>query len=121
MDVRPFSEGYIARGKCQGRRDGSCLPDGHPCQGGHGCPFTLHWAGLLALPSRLTAEAGRQPARAALLAEVAARGYATGYSGVRVSLGGRRFRIEDTTVWNLLDEAGRPVGQAAAIRRWTPL
>ena len=35
-----------------------------------------------------------------------------------VSKTGRRFLIENATVWNLLDEAGAPYGQAATFSGW---
>jgi hypothetical protein len=45
----------------------------------------------------------------------------TGYSGVRISLTGRRFIIDDVTVFALVDEAGRPAGHAAVIRETRPV
>jgi hypothetical protein len=46
------------------------------------------------------------------------QGYVSGYRGVRIARSGRRFWIEDTTVWNLLDRDGTLQGQAALIRGW---
>ena len=37
-----------------------------------------------------------------------------GYSGIRVSTTGRRFRLNDGRIWTVLDDDGEPVGQAAA-------
>ncbi len=68
---------------------------------------------LIATPSRLTAEAELREAREHILAETARRGFVTGYTGVRVSRMGRRFRIRDVTVWNVTDADGRFLGQAA--------
>jgi hypothetical protein len=48
-----------------------------------------------------------------LLEKVSQQGYVNGYSGLRIAKSGRRFIITDTTVWNLLDEAGGYHGQAA--------
>jgi hypothetical protein len=76
---------------------------------------------LLAMPSRLSAETGDRAERARLLDEVSRRGFIDDYAGVRVSASGRRFRIEQATVWNLIDEAGRLHGQAATFARWTRL
>ena|SRR3569623_310743 len=73
------------------------------------------------LPSRLSAEAGGREARAELMARVAADDFVSGYSGVRVSASGKRFRIEGATIWNLLDADGALHGQAATFSRWTPL
>jgi hypothetical protein len=47
------------------------------------------------------------------------RGYARGYQGVRIAKSGRRFWIEDATVWNLTDSDGVRHGQAAMIPRWS--
>ena len=76
---------------------------------------------LLRTPSRLSAETPDRAERARLLDEVSRRGFIEDYAGVRVSSTGRRFRIEQATVWNLLDEAGRLHGQAAAFSRWVRL
>lgn len=65
------------------------------------------------LPSRLSAEPMAQEARLKLLEKVTQQGYVDGYSGMRIAKSGRRFMITDTTVWNLLDEAGVHHGQAA--------
>ncbi len=65
------------------------------------------------MPSRLSAEPMAQEARVKLLEKVTKQGYVDGYSGVRIAKSGRRFMITDTTVWNLLDDAGLLLGQAA--------
>jgi len=83
--------------------------------------FELNWAQLTRMPSRLTAEAPDRTERERLLAVVTVRGYIDDYSGIRVSAGGRRFRIERATVWNLIDQAGNRRGQAAVFRHWTYL
>ena len=80
--------------------------------------WEMSWAELTRTPSRLTAEAPDREARARLLAAVTARGFIDDYSGVRISKTGRRFRIAQATVWNLLDELGNHAGQAALFSRW---
>ena len=77
------------------------------------------WDEFIGLPSRLTAEADAQVDRARLLAAVATQGYGSGYQGIRISRRGRRFRIEDAVLWNLVNPRGQVVGQAARIPRWT--
>lgn len=72
-------------------------------------------------PSRRSAEAPLREERQALLDRVSAHGFITNYAGVRISANGARFRIEQATVWNLLDAAGKVNGQAAAFDRWTDL
>ncbi len=80
--------------------------------------WEMSWAELTATPSRLTAEAPNREERARLLAAVAANGFIDDYSGIRISKNGRRFRIAQATVWNLLDERGKFSGQAAMFLRW---
>ena len=80
--------------------------------------WEMSWAELTRTPSRLTAEAPNRAERARLLAAVTRCGFIDDYSGVRISKSGRRFRIERATVWNLLNEAGQPCGQAAMFDRW---
>ncbi|HXI70665.1 MAG TPA: MEKHLA domain-containing protein [Verrucomicrobiae bacterium] len=80
--------------------------------------WEMSWAELTRTPSRLTAEAPNREERARLLAAVTARGFIDDYSGVRISKTGRRFKISQATVWNLLTEAGKPCGQAAMFSAW---
>jgi len=70
------------------------------------------------MPSAHSAEPVHRDERARLLEAVRTRGFIDDYSGVRVSAGGRRFRIEQAVVWNLVDEAGALHGQAAAFSHW---
>ncbi|MDR7039662.1 hypothetical protein J2X36_004439 [Methylobacterium sp. BE186] len=80
--------------------------------------FGYGWAAFTALPSRLSAEAPHRASRRALLERVAREGFATGYRGLRVAASGRRFWIEDGTVWQLIDVDGTVRGQAAWFARW---
>jgi MEKHLA domain len=80
--------------------------------------WEMTWAELTRTPSRLTAEAPNRDERARLLAAVTANGFIDNYSGIRISKTGRRFRIAQATVWNLLDERGTFSGQAAMFSRW---
>lgn len=81
--------------------------------------WQMSWEELTRTPSRFTAEAPERDERARLLATVTANGFIDDYSGVRISKSGRRFRIARATVWNLVDVAGKPYGQAATFREWT--
>jgi hypothetical protein len=83
--------------------------------------FELDWETLTRTPSRLTAEAPDREERARLLAQVTAHGFIDHYNGVRVSSRGGRFRIENAVVWNLIDQEGRHLGQAATFAHWQPL
>jgi hypothetical protein len=80
--------------------------------------WEMSWAELTRTPSRLTAEAPNREERARLLAAVAAHGFIDDYSGIRISKTGRRFRIAQATVWNLIDERGAYAGQAAMFSHW---
>lgn len=80
--------------------------------------FGYGWDEFVTLPSRLSAEATLQEKRQAVLEAVARDGFIAGYSGIRIARSGRRFRIVDTVVWQLIDEAGTVHGQAATFSRW---
>lgn len=81
--------------------------------------FELDFAAFTRLPSRYSAEPLARSERARLLRRVDRDGFIDDYAGVRISSTGRRFRIEQATVWNLVDDAGRNQGQAATFDRWT--
>jgi hypothetical protein len=81
--------------------------------------FEYGWEEFTALRSRLSAEPDRRAERDRVLTAVRRHGAATGYRGLRVAASGRRFWIEDTTIWNLVDDDGVRVGQAAVFRNWT--
>jgi hypothetical protein len=81
--------------------------------------FAMDWHQIVKTPSRYTAEAPVREERERLLARVTADGFIDDYTGVRVSATGRRFMIENATVWNLQDSHGRYCGQAATFNRWT--
>ena len=81
--------------------------------------FEYSWDEFIGMPSRLSAEPGPRAERQGFMAAVLTQGYVSGYRGLRVAKSGRRFWIEETTVWNLIDAESVPVGQAALIRNWT--
>jgi MEKHLA domain len=80
--------------------------------------FGYSWDEMTRLPSRLSAEAPNQAERQGLVEAVARDGFATGYRGLRIAKSGRRFWIEDVTMWQLADDMGAVLGQAATYRRW---
>lgn len=79
------------------------------------------WDEIIGLPSRFTAEPDLRPDRHLLLEQVREFGFIDNYSGVRVSKSGKRFLIERATVWNLVDDAGVRIGQAATFDHWSQL
>ena len=74
--------------------------------------WELDWEDFTSMASRKSAEEVVQEERDRLLAETAAKGFSH-FSGVRISSSGKRFYIEDGTIWNLLDEENKYFGQAA--------
>jgi hypothetical protein len=83
--------------------------------------FEMPPGDFLKLPSRLSAEAAERSERARFMERVTRDGFVDDYSGIRISAKGRRFRIENATVWNLIDAAGGIHGQAATFDHWTYL
>lgn len=79
----------------------------------------LQWDASIGMPSRKTAETAAWDDRSRALDTALQIGFVADYSGVRVSAGGRRFRIEHGVIWNLADESGHPRGQAAVFSEWT--
>ncbi len=80
--------------------------------------FELEWDDFTRMPSRNSAETINQRQRADILQQVAQQGYCEDYSGTRISASGRRFQIQNSTLWNLLDQKGNHYGQAACFDRW---
>jgi len=80
--------------------------------------FEYGWEELTALPSRLSAEQPNRADRQRLLDMVRRQGYIGDYRGIRIAKSGRRFRIENATVWELLDRDGIRHGQAAMFASW---
>jgi len=83
--------------------------------------FDVTLEDFTAMPSRLSAEPLLREERQTLLDRVTRDGFIDDYSGIRISATGRRFRIEQATVWNLIDEQGAVHGQAATFDRWVEL
>lgn len=80
--------------------------------------FEMDFASFTRLPSRFSAEAQTRDERAILLERVSRDGYIGDYAGVRISATGKRFRIEQAVVWNLVDAEGVCHGQAATFDHW---
>ena len=78
----------------------------------------MTWDSFINTPSRLTAEPIHRSEREDLLQQVAKSGYIDNYEGVRIASNGRRFRIKNACLWNVLDDLGVVMGQAAAFDQW---
>jgi hypothetical protein len=83
--------------------------------------FEMTWDDFTLLPSRLSAEPVHRDERARLMARVAEHGFIEDYQGIRISRTGRRFRIVEAIVWNVLDREDHLIGQAAAFHHWLPV
>lgn len=80
--------------------------------------FEYSWEEFVGMPSRLSAEAPDREERQRLLDSVTTKGFIDNYRGLRIAKSGRRFWIEDATVWQLVSPDGENVGQAAMFHRW---
>lgn len=80
--------------------------------------WEMSWDEFTATPSRITAEPVNREARSRVLEQVRQNGFTDSYRGVRISKRGRRFLVEQATVWNVLDEKDRYAGQAATFSLW---
>jgi hypothetical protein len=83
--------------------------------------FEYTWDEFVGMPSRLSAEEPNRDERHAFMQRVRRYGFSEDYSGVRVAKSGRRFRIEQAVVWNVLGRDSNIHGQAAMFGRWTDL
>jgi MEKHLA domain len=81
--------------------------------------FEFSWDEFIGLPSRLSAAPACQSDRDKLLKAVGQYGFIKDYQGIRIARTGKKFMIKDAVVWNLLDDEGRFVGQAACLKDWT--
>ena len=79
------------------------------------------WGAFTVLPSAATAPDEDVPERAAMMAAAAQHGFVSNYAGRRISAKGKLFRIENGTIWRLIDGQGEPFGMAATFRDFTPL
>ena len=83
--------------------------------------WEFDWEHFVKLPSRLSAEPMAQIDRDRLLLEAKNNGYIQNYGGVRISRTGKRFWIENATIWTVTDRYGKDIGQAATFSKWSPI
>lgn len=83
--------------------------------------WELDWHQFIQTPSRHTAEPSEQTDRDLLLQQAKEQGLIRNYQGVRISSTGKRFRIQNVLLWDVLDEEGKRCGQAATFDRWEML
>jgi PAS domain S-box-containing protein len=80
--------------------------------------FEYGWEEITSLRSRFSAEEPNREERSRLMQMVRTQGFINGYRGIRIAKSGRRFWIENGTVWNLVDREGKFHGQAATFSDW---
>lgn len=80
--------------------------------------FGYSWDEFIALPSRLPAELPDREERKPLLDAIERDSFIDSYRGLRIAKSGRRFWIEQAIVWELIDETGKRMGQAATFSSW---
>ncbi|WP_064710689.1 MEKHLA domain-containing protein [Rhizobium bangladeshense] len=80
--------------------------------------FEYSWDEFILLPSRLSAEQPDRAERQRLLDTVTRDGFVDNGRGLRVAKSGSRFWVENFTVWQLIDETGKRLGQAAIFSSW---
>ena len=73
------------------------------------------WNEFIGMPSSKSAEPEAREERQKLLKRANKYGFIDDYSGIRIAKDGRRFRIRDVTLWNVLDENEVRFGQAADV------
>lgn len=73
---------------------------------------------FIGMPSRHSAEVEEQNERRKFLEEVRKNGFTDDYSGIRISAADERFEITKVKLWNVHDDEGRHIGQAAAFKEW---
>lgn len=83
--------------------------------------WELPWGQFIQTPSRLTADTDDRAERERMLECARLNGYFNGYRGVRISSTGRRFLVEHAMIWNIINSAGHPIGQAATFSQWSYL
>lgn len=83
--------------------------------------FAMAQDEIIGLPSRYSAEPVARDERQRLLDRVAAQGYIDDYCGVRTAKNGKRFEVRNATVWNVVDDDGKVIGQAATFNEWVDL
>ena len=80
--------------------------------------FETSWDKLIGQPSSESAEPVHREERRDFLDEVSRRGFIENYTGIQISQKGRRFRILDATVFNVLGSEGSYLGQCATFTDW---
>lgn len=77
-----------------------------------------NWEELTKTYSRQTTEPNLREERQELLNETTSQKYVTNRQAIRISKTGKKYQINDVTVWNLFDKNDKYCGQAATFSDW---
>jgi len=80
--------------------------------------WEMDWKQFTQTPSRLTAEPVNREERARMLSQAKNQGYISDYSGIRISSTGKRFWVEQATIWAIQTPDGCVLGQGATFSTW---
>ena len=83
--------------------------------------WEMDWETLIKTPSRQTVadpDTQEQEQRQQMLKQVQEHGYMTNYQGIRVTYKGKRMKITNVTVWNIIDQNHSYCGQGATCIEW---
>lgn len=80
--------------------------------------WEMDWNQFTRTPSRLTAEPINREDREQMLHQAKMQGFIADYTGIRISSNGKRFLINQATIWNIHKPDGTPLGQGAAFSDW---
>ena len=75
--------------------------------------WELSWEDFTSTPSRKTAELDLREKRQEMLLIAEKNGFFDDYEGIRVSSSGKRFKIKQAVIWNVVNGKGDKIGQAA--------
>lgn len=75
--------------------------------------WELTWDEFTRFPSPKSSETKYQEERNRILAESTDKGYKTGFSGIRITSTGKRYKKENVTLWNLINDKQEYFGKAA--------
>ncbi|WP_090698118.1 MEKHLA domain-containing protein [Nitrosomonas aestuarii] len=80
--------------------------------------WEMNWRQFTKTPSRLTAESVNRLERSRMLSQAKEQGYISDYHGVRISYTGKRFFVDQATIWNIHKPDGNVLGQGATFSTW---
>jgi len=80
--------------------------------------WVMDWQQFTRTPSRLTAESPSREERTRMLKQAKIQGYISNYRGIRISSTGKRFLVDQATIWNIHKPDGTTIGQGATFSNW---